>query len=172
MIYAFVLVYQKKAMKNIKTISLILALPLVLISFAQCASNNPFKLQKTTPFAIKQAVSQNYLGGRQGNKGEKITITISDSDIILDSLFYKNRKLKLQRNAEGDFTCKLSSSKGKHHTMHENPQEEYGNKAPVMDDKIPFKLTENEAVVSYLKNDITYYYKIGNLTKGKVIIYP
>jgi len=159
-------------MKNIKTISLILALPLVLISFAQCASNKSFKLQKTAPFAIKQAISQNYLGGRQGNKGEKITIVLSDSDIVLDSLFYKNRKLKLQRNTEGDFTCKLSFSTGKHHTMHENPQEEYGNKAPVMDYKTPFKLTENEAVVSYLKNDITYYYKIGNLTKGKVIIYP
>jgi len=173
MIYAFVLVYQKKqAMKSIKTISLILALPLVLISFAQCASNKPFKLQQTAPFAIKQAISQNYLGGRQGNKGEKITITISDSDMILDSLFYKNRKLKLQRNAEGDFTCKLSFSTGKHYTMHENPQEEYGNKAPIVDANFPFKLTGNEAVVSYLKNDITYYYNIGNLAKGKVIIYP
>lgn len=159
-------------MKSIKTISLILALPIVLISFAQCASNKPFKLQKTAPFAIKQAVSQNYLGGRQGNKGEKITITISDSDIVLDSLFYKNRKLKLQRNAEGNYTCKLSFSTGKQHTMHENPQEEYGNKAPVMDDKIPFTLTGNEAVVSYVKDDTTFYYKIDSLTKGKVIIYP
>jgi len=159
-------------MKNIKTISLILALPIVLISFAQCASNKPFKLQKTAPFAIKQAVSQHYLGGRQGNKGEKITITINDSDIVLDSLFYKNNTLKLQRNAEGGYTCKLSFSSGKQHTMHENPQEEYGNKAPNIDANFPFKLTGNEAVVSYLKNDVTYYYNIGNLTKGEVIIYP
>jgi len=162
----------KQAMKNIKTISLILALPLVLISFAQCASNKSFKLQKTAPFTIKQAISQNYLGGRQGNKGEKITIALSDSDIVLDSLFYKNSTLKLQHNAEGNFTCKLSFSTGKHYTMHENPQEEYDNKAPIVNANFPFKLKGNEAVVSYLKNDITYYYNIGSLTKGEVIIYP
>lgn len=160
-------------MKTIKNISLILALPLVIISFAQCASNKPFKLQKTTPFNINEAVSQQYLGGRQGNKGEKITISISgDSDIILNNLFYKNSILKLQKNENGDYTTKLVTSTGKHHIMHENPQEEYGNKAPVIDDNIPFKLTEKEAVISYLKDGTTFYYKIDNLTKGKLIIYP
>ena len=159
-------------MKNIKTISLILALPIVLISFAQCASNNHFKLTKTAPFTVKQAISQTYLGGRQGNKGEQLTITISDQNIILDSLFYKNRKLKLSKNEDGNYTTKLSLSTGQHHTMHENPTAEYGNKAPVMDDNIPFKLKEKEAVVSYIKNEITYYYNIGEFSKGKVIIYP
>ena len=159
-------------MKNIKTISLILALPLVLISFAQCASNKPYKLQKTIPFNITQAISQTYLGGRQGNKGEQLTISVSDKEIALDSLFYKGRKLKLNKNQEGNYTTKLSLSTGKHHTMHSDPSAEYGNKAPVMKDNIPFKLKEKEAVISYIKNEVTYYYNIGVLKKGKVIIYP
>ncbi len=159
-------------MKNIKTISLILVLPIVLISFAQCASNKPYKLQKTAPFTVKQAVSQVYLGGRQGNKGEQLTISISDKSIVLDSLFYKNRKLKLHLNQEGNYTAKLRLSTEKQLTMHESPIEEYGNKAPVIADKIPFDLKEKEAVISYLKNNNIYYYNIGNISKGKVIIYP
>jgi len=172
MIHVFIKLEKQNTMKNIKTISLILALPIVLFSFAQCASNKPYKLQKTAPFIVKQAVSQNYLGGRQGNKGEQLTITISAKDILLDSLFYKNRKLKLHKNEEGNYTAKLRLSVGKQHTMHENPVEEYGNKAPVIAPKIPFKIKENEAVVSYTKEDVTYYYNIGALSKGKVIIYP
>lgn len=159
-------------MKNIKTISLILALPIVLISFAQCASNKPYQLQKEAPFTVTQAISQTYLGGRQGNKGEQLTIRINDENIVLDSLFYKSRKLKLNKNQEGNYTTKLSLSTGKHYTMNSNPAEEYVNKAPVMDDNIPFKLTGNEAVVSYIKENVTYYYKLGALTKGDVIIYP
>jgi len=34
----------------------------------------------------------------------------------------------------------------------------------------PLNYKKRKAVVSYIKNDITYYYKLGELTNGKVII--
>ena len=67
---------------------------------------------------------------------------------------------------------KSSVNQKKDIIMSSNPQDEYNNKLDLRRDSSPFKLTQNECVISYIVNGKRLYYKISNLKKGESIAYP
>jgi hypothetical protein len=49
---------------------------------------------------------------------------------------------------------------------------EYGNKSPMTSLHFPFELLNDEAVISYLENDIIMYMKLTNISQKESIPYP
>ncbi|WP_268848407.1 hypothetical protein [Flavobacterium aestivum] len=64
-----------------------------------------------------------------------------------------------------------SKSSKQDYIMDSDSTKEYGNKPPLIA-KPKFDLKANEAVVKYLKNGKTYYYKITNVKELPMIVYP
>lgn len=51
-----------------------------------------------------------------------------------------------------------------------DPKKEIKNELP--EKTFPFELKENEAVISYLENGVTKFYKVKNMVKTKTDFYP
>ena len=54
--------------------------------------------------------------------------------------------------------------------LHNNATKEVGNDHP--ENKTPFELKENEAVISYKEGAIIKYYKISDIEKAETDFYP
>lgn len=148
-------------------LAIILISIIILLGFSFCSatkSNIKDPTKDTHPFKVTKATYNTWVGGQPGVKGIKIAITIDNTEIELDSVFYRNMKTKLQQEKDslspifvGIFI--LPNTK-KDYILHENSVKEYGNSPPNISPKSPFELKKNEAVISYLYKGNTYYYKI------------
>ena len=54
--------------------------------------------------------------------------------------------------------------------LHKDPKKEFGNKPPIITEKIPFVLNDNEAVITYKVNNKTEYYKVFNVVENSKIL--
>lgn len=139
---------------------------LIVLTFFFLFGCNSTKFVKNPPFKILDAYYQNWYGGREGVKGiaVKIKITNTSDNIKFHNMYFKNHKLDVSINNSNNVIL-ISSNintgyKPEDRQMHINPKEEYQNKLPKKEAKFPFKLKENEAVISYTKNNKLHFYKI------------
>ncbi|WP_143032182.1 hypothetical protein [Tenacibaculum sp. MAR_2009_124] len=141
------------------------------LGFTQCASQ---KFENKPPFTITSAVYTNISGGMPGNNSVDLRLTFSTSkEIEFDQLFFINRTTKAVLETKG----KVQYIIGRYNTspknskydleLHGDSKKEYGNKPS--SESFPFKLKENEAVLSYKDGNKTKYVKIENIKKGKRI---
>ncbi len=125
----------------------------------------------THPFKVINATYNTWVGGQPGVKGLLINIHIDNSEIKLDTVYFRNMKVSLKQNFTSEKPQYVGSfiySKTKpDYILHENAVNEYGNAPPNTTLKIPFKLKENEAVVSYFYKEKMHYCKIDNIEKVK-----
>lgn len=145
----------------------------ILFAFSFCNATKE-ATQGKHPFKVTKATYNTWVGGRPGVKGININITIDNSEIELDTVFFRNMKTKLKRDVNstpsifiGVFA--LQNTK-KDYILHEDPVKEYGNTPPNISLNIPFELKNNEAVISYFYKGNTKYYKIENVKETKSII--
>lgn len=145
-------------MKSLKhTISAILAL-ILLVSLYQCGCTQ--KLQKNAPKGFQDLYYYSWNAGiKEGGSGVNVFIKIKDTHLILDSVYFKGKRAKLQIKHNdsslyvGRFTFKTDSS-------------------DINLLKTPFKLKDNECVISYLDSKKLHYYKISNIEERETINYP
>ena len=147
---------------------------IILLSFSFCCatkSNVKDLTQEKHPFKVTKSTYNMWVGGQPGVKGIKINITIDNPNIQLDKVFFRNKKTTLKHSLTsspstfiGVFTLPNTE---KDYILHENSVNEYGNKPPKISTNIPWKLKENEAVISYVYEGETHYYKIENIEKIK-----
>ena len=141
--------------------------------FIQCAT---LKLEENPPFTIKGATYSNWVGGMPGSGGTDITFYYeTNSTVVFDSIYFKGRKTKVQlkkdrkgTNLFGKFYRR--SKTNNNIELHKDTTKEYNNKPPKKEDKLPFELKENEAIISYKDAGKTKYYKVENIKKGKRIM--
>jgi hypothetical protein len=153
----------------------LLGLFLITLGFSQCKT---MKFDKTPPFKITEATYTHWVGGQPGVSGTRIEIRFeTNPESAFDSIFFQNKSTKLQRREFKEkvfLTANFNTSKVNSKAdliLHSDAKEEVGNKLPEMK-KTPFELKENEAVISYIENGKTKYYKILELKKGKANYYP
>ena len=142
----------------------------VLFSFSNCANGK--KLQETPPAVVDQAYFTTWTGGvRTAGSGYNLFIPVKpDAEIQLDSVYFRGRKAAIEKEAseEGLFVARFknpSEDEGRDIIMHKDPKKEYGNKPPIILEKIPFELEPDEAVVLYSKNGKSKYFKITGIRK-------
>ena len=145
-----------------------------MTSFSQCSSSK--KLQKNAPEGIGQVYCQSWVAGVEGGgSGLNIFIPVTTAELMLDSVYFRGKAAKLEFKKEvmqfvGRYTSDFN--KKKDIVMSEDPKEEYGNEMPAVEKPIPFKLEENECVISFTEGDKTKYFKITNVVEKQALAYP
>lgn len=149
----------------------IIAGMILLFSFSSCANGKNAKEEAPVPF--EQAYYTTWTGGvKDAGSGFNLFIptgSFSDSEIKLDSVYFRGRSAELVTKPEmPDLYIayfRTSEKKDPDFVMSSDPREEYGNKPPAVIEKIPFELKEGEAMVSFIKNGKKNYYKISGIEK-------
>ena len=146
-----------------------------MASFSQCSSAK--KIQEKAPLVLGQVYCQSWIAGIEGGgAGLNVFIPVEDNSIILDSVYFRGKATKLEIKSLnetiyiGRFISDLN--KKKDIVMSSEPTAEYGNKMPIITEKIPFELKDNECVISYKEGKTTKYFKVDNVVEKELIPYP
>ena len=136
---------------------------LASLFFVQCSSAQ--KLEQDAPFKTSKAYYQKWIAGRQGGgSGINVFIPVTTPlvSVKLDSLYFRGQKVILQLEPSNGslFTGRIIT---------ENNQRD-GFKASTTE--MPFELNDNQAVISYIENGITKYFKIDNIVEKQMQQYP
>lgn len=162
-------------MKLLKKLTFLFLMLFIMSSFSQCKSIQT--LQDERPLEIGEVYYQHWVAGvKGGGSGVNLFIPIESNknDIVLDSVYFKGKQVKLEFKNNtmyvGRFASKVNQKKGI--IMSSDPLAEYGNPVPEIPKKIPFKLEDSECVISYKKGSKTLYFKISNIIKKESENYP
>ena len=157
-------------MKTIKLLSILT----IIFGFSQCGS---LKFEKSVPFKITSATYRNWVGGLPGNTGKIVSISYtSNTDVLFDSIYFANKRVKLKAYDNKGVKSLLATLTApninikKDIILHSNRDRELKNPIPELI-KFPFKLKENEAVISFLSSNKIKYFKIKRLKEDKSIIH-
>lgn len=162
-------------MKQLKTISIFILMFILTSSFSQCSSAQ--YMQDKAPLEIGEVYCQKWIAGVEGGgSGLNIFIPTAISSIELDSVYFRGKAAKLESNPRNGILYigrfKDESNQMDDIIISSEPNAEYNNPIPRLPKKIPFELKENEGVVSYKKDNKTYYFKIENVSERNLISYP
>jgi len=144
-----------------KYLYLVFTAVIITTFFTNCAGNK--YLQDTAPVNMGNA----YIEQTPAGFDLYIPIkTIQKNNISLDSVYFRGRKASLAIHPQhsGMHYAQFISMK-EDMQMSSDPKEEYGNKAPVKMDKIPFKLKKDEAVIEFTQDGKLKYYKIDGISE-------
>lgn len=161
-----------------KTIAIILTLPILLLSLSNCGgaqnTNNMKELVQNPPFKISEAYYQNWVAGvKDGGSGTNVHITFSelDPDVVIQNIYFKNQVLEAKENVNEpmQFVGYLKNEGKSDVIMDSDPMKEAQNTPSKI---FPFELETNEAVVEYWYAGKKNYYKVSNLSEKNMIPYP
>ncbi len=140
------------------------------LSLTQCAS---MKLDANPPFTIKSASYSHITGGLPGNSTLNLMIEFTANDAVdFKNVYFQNSIVNAiieQKQNKQYIAARYKTSTGedrKDLVLNADPKEEYGNTTKT-EEKFPFELKENEAVITYKVGDKIHYYKIEKIEKIK-----
>lgn len=144
---------------------------LLALSFGQCAS---VKMEKNPPFKIESAKYTKPTGDKGNYKTTDLLIKYSaNTPVDFQKVYFQNKITNAVVKQKGDeqfIEASFTNQVKKDIILHEDPREEFGNSPTPPQEELPFKLKDNEAVISYTKNGKTHYVKIENVI-GKHDVY-
>ena len=165
---------KRPTMKKFESVLLTVLIFVAMTSFSQCSSSR--KLQKKAPDGIGQVYCQRWVAGVEGGgSGLNIFIPVTNAELLLDSVYFRGKAAKLEFKKEammfvGRYTSEINKKKDL--ILSGDPKEEYGNEMPKIEKPIPFKLEENECVLSYQEGDETKYFKVTNVVEKQTLAFP
>lgn len=151
----------------------VIILMMFAVTFSQCAST---KFDSKPPFTITSATYNSWVGGQQGVSGIRLVFNYESKETIKFQKVYFAKKvgsLELrEKEGKAFLTGHISTStrKDKELILDIDPKKEMKNELPKK--TFPFELKENEAVISYLENGVTKFYKVKDIIKTKTDYYP
>lgn len=168
-----------KVQKIIGFSTLVFALTL---GFSQCnGAKNVIMISETVTIskALKtQVYYQNWVAGVRGG-GSGTDLYVSKSAVVnreLVTAYFRNKEVKFEplNNNTSVYIARFKGDANQlqDKIMNADGMQEYGNKAPVKVDSIPFVLGVNDAVVSYLENNSMKYLKLVNIPEKPMLAYP
>lgn len=156
-------------MKNKKQFFGFILMVAILFSFTQCSSAQKLQLQEKTSFELGEVSFQKWIAGVQGGGSGYhflINVVSNKNNVVFDSVYFREYQAKIEIGKIGYVAnIKTEINQREDIIMSNNGKEEYGNKSRLKTANFPFKLTENECVISYIENGITKYLKVKNLVE-------
>ena len=156
-------------MKSIKLLTLLFG----MLGLTQCKA---VKFDKQPPFTIHSATYAHIVGGTPGNSTLNLILTYTTKeDVTFENVYFLNRKTKAVTEVKGNkkiIAARYNTSTTQNKSdlvLHSNTVEEFNNKLPKETEKFPFQLKEDEAVISYKKNNTLYFFKVENIKKRKSV---
>ncbi|MEW7289494.1 hypothetical protein [Aquimarina sp. 2304DJ70-9] len=161
-------------MMNFKMmITKIAILLVILASFTQCATSQ--NVDKKAPIVIKDPYFQKWVAGLEG-AGSGFTLFIpveEDANIVLNYAYFRGKKVDLKLNNESIYVGRYTNpNTNRSLIMSDDPKEEFKNKAPIIEEKIPFQLTVNECIIAFTKNNKEGFFKTEDVSEKKVKAMP
>ena len=157
-------------MRTIKILSILF----LLLGFSQCGGST---LVKKSTLKVEKAFYNKWFGGQPGVRGTKVEIHLKDaSEVIFVALYFQGKRTKVEVSKIDKFTriiAHFSTSKRKNRNLilDADITKELENTLPSLEE-FPFQLKENEAILSYKKENKTLYFKIENIKKVQSIAFP
>jgi len=146
-----------------------------MTSFSKCSTAQ--KLQKEAPLSFGEVYAQTWVAGiKGGGSGINVFIPVEDNSVVLDSMFFRGQKVKMEFNKQvklmyiGRFLTEFNQQKDI--ILSSDMKEESKNKSPILKEEMPFELNDDECIVSYIKGGKTLYYKISNIKMEQPLHYP
>ncbi|MBT3587659.1 MAG: hypothetical protein HN507_03305 [Flavobacteriaceae bacterium] len=163
-------------MKKYNFLVLLISAIVSIAIITSCATfkieRDSFALTQNTPFTIKNSYYQNWVAGlKEGDSGLNIYITIDDilEGVILKEFYFQDNIFEVKSSKNPVFVGYYKNETDKDLIMDSNSTKEIANIQPK---KFPFKLENNEAVLSYEYHNKMYYYKISHIEEKQIIAYP
>ncbi|WP_109301971.1 hypothetical protein [Aquimarina sp. AU474] len=150
----------------LKTILINTVALLVLLTFTQCATSK--KIEDIAPVKIENPYFETW--NSENENGLTIYIPVEETTtLILEHAYFRQKKITLTKEeGQSVYIGKYTYPKGsKDLVMSSDPKEEYGNELPVGIERIPFRIKDNECVISYTKEGVKGHFKINNIPKKK-----
>ena len=150
-----------------RKIAALISLFFFVIIFNFCAVKQ--QLQTEFPQEIKSVC---YLKEKISNQHEKKHLYIEfikplASSIKLEKIYFQNQTAIVVQVTTSTFVAHFKEqNKNKDLILDSNPAKEYGNKAPIIA-KSTFNLKNDEAVLEYMNNNKTQFFKITNITEKR-----
>ena len=158
-------------MSKLSTLTILIISFISLLTFSQCKSTK-VGLQEKTPFTIVNSFYQEWIGGIPNVSGATVQITVDNTEAKATPLYVYFKDSKAKVSDQGSlWVGNFSNKKEKDINMSSDPKEEFGNTPPQIE-KLPFKITQDEAVISYTYKGKINYFKLTHLTKKETISYP
>ena len=157
-------------MRTIKILSILF----LLLGFSQCGGST---LVKKSTLKVEKAFYNKWFGGQRGVRGTKVEIHLKDaSEVIFVALYFQGKRTKVEVSQMEKFTriiAHFSTLKRKNRNLilDADITKELENTLPSLEE-FPFQLKENEAMLSYKKENKTVYFKIENIKKVQSIPFP
>ena len=132
----------------------------------------PFVLTQNTPFTVKNSYCQKWVAGiKEGGSGLNIYAIINDipEGVTLKEFYFRGKSVDVKTSKDPIFVAYYKDDINKGVIMDNNPTNEAANIPPEIS---PFKLENNEAILSYDYNNKVYYHKILNIEEKQTIAYP
>ena len=129
----------------------------------------PFVLTQNAPFTVKNSYCQKWVAGiKEGGSGLNIYAIINDisEGVTLKKFYFRGKSVDVKTSKDPIFKGNYIN---KSVIMGNNSIIEAANIPPKIS---PFKLENNEAVLSYDYNNKVYYHKILNIEEKQIIAYP
>lgn len=158
---------------NMEKYIYLLFLGFLPLAFSCCGAsklNEDKVFQTKPPFEVVQSTYHTWVGGQPEVKGLRIEIEIGNSEIELDTVFFRNMKTKLKKDMSSNADLYIGTfvfPQKNEFKFHMDPEKEYGNIAPDIRQKIPFQLKKDEAVISYTYKSKLKFYKLEHLIETK-----
>ncbi|KPM30997.1 Hypothetical protein I595_2976 [Croceitalea dokdonensis DOKDO 023] len=149
-----------------------------LFSLSACKSQKNHMTE--APLQIGEASSQRWMGGRaESGSGTILEIPLTaemPNGLELKQAFFRDKiadvRLKTQ-NGQAVLTANFRnvSLDKPDIIMHADPKQEVGNQPPTPKGKFPFKLADDECMISYMDGDTVKYFKIQGVKEKKARMY-
>lgn len=150
-------------------------LGIYLITIFALTTCKTIKLEKESPFTVTGATYNNWVGGQQGVSGIRVIIGYTTTEKVdFKSIFFNDKEAKIEMKEREGKTylfgyIDTSTRKDDDLILDIDPKKETKNKLP---QKLPFKLKENEAIVSYLDGKRMKFVKVSDLKRTATDFYP
>ncbi|MBL4663766.1 MAG: hypothetical protein JKY22_09505 [Flavobacteriaceae bacterium] len=163
-------------MKQLNNLSRITILAVILFSLNSCAGGKGTGslFEQEPPFTLGAVYYQDWVAGvREGGSGTNVHVMVESyiEDVKILDIYFRNKKERAQSTPQnidqyiGYFKNKIRPDI----VMDGDAVKEAQNVPP---EAFPFKLAEDEAVLSYKQNNELKYIKLSNMEQKPMIAYP
>lgn len=166
----------KISIKKYNFLALFISAIILLSISASCGTckmeKESFVLTQNTPFTVKSCYCQKWVSGiKEGGSGLNIYAIINDisEGVTLKEFYFRGKSVDVKTSKDLIFKGYYKNDINKGVIMDNNSIIEAANTPPKIS---PFKLENNEAVLSYDYNNKVYYHKILNIEEKQIIAYP
>lgn len=161
-----------------KTLSFLSVIVMMFLGPSKCTEDQ--KIQKNPPMSLGEVNVENLtLSTESDESGFNLYIPINDNPraFTLDSVYFRNQIVKLIKKTANSQTFYVGAFKNRLQSgddiiMSSDPMEEMKNVPPAVPKKLPFKLADTEAIVSYQEDGKLKYFKIEHIKEKSSDMIP